>query len=204
MLGVDMWLGTPSQVGNFKSQTGVTFPLLLCGNRCIGATGICATSGSNCANFDLLYGPYDNYIVIDTQGIVRYHAANQWPHGTRYHLNEIRACVDTLVPSVVGVEDAPVVPGAGASLRVAPNPFRSSVAIELVNPAGHALDAKVTVHDMAGRVVATPLDGPASPGLTRVGWDGSGASGQRLAVGLYLIRAKVGAAVLVRRVVWLR
>lgn len=203
MLGVDYWVGTPAQVGNFKSQTGVTFPLLLCGDRCIGATGFCGTTGSNCANLDLLYGPYDNYLVIDTQGIVRYHAASLYAHGNRYHLNEIRACVDTLVPSVVGVDDAPLAPGAGAALRVAPNPFRSSLTIELVNPAGHPLEARVTVHDLAGRVVATPLDGLASAGLTRIGWDGRGAFGSRLAAGLYLVRARVGPAILVRRVVWL-
>ena len=200
-----MWLGTPSQVGNFKTQTGATFPLLLCGTRCIGATGICATSGSNCSNFDLLYGPYDNYIVIDTQGIVRYHAANIYAHGNRYHLQEIRAAVDTLLPSVVDVGDPPSQNRpAGLTLNVAPNPSRSSVAIEIVNPGEARRAARVTVHDLTGRIVATPLEGYASPGLTR-GWgDGRTAAGGRSTPGVYLVRARLGSTVLARRVVWLR
>ena len=204
MLGADLWLGTPTQVGNFKSQTGATYPLLLCGNRCIGATGFCATSGSNCVNLEIQYGPYDNYLVIDTQGIVRYHAANLWAHGNRYHLNEIRACVDTLVPSVVGVGGpGPAPRAAGPTLRVAPNPFRSSVTIEIVNPEYAPNAARVTVHDLAGRIVAIPFEGPAAPGATRIAWDGRSASGNRPAPGLYHVRARVGPTVLVRRVVWL-
>ncbi|HEY2954072.1 MAG TPA: FlgD immunoglobulin-like domain containing protein [Candidatus Eisenbacteria bacterium] len=201
VLGADLWLGSPTQVGSFKSQTGVSFPLLLCGNRCIGGTGICATTGSNCANLETLYGPYDNYLVINKQGIVRYHAANLWPHGNRYHLDEIRGCVDTLVSAVVGVEEAA---NAGPALRVAPNPFRGSIAIELSNPAGASRRVRVTVHDLAGREVARPFDGLAGAGRTRLEWDGRGPGGLLLGAGLYLVRAEVGAAVLVRRVVWLR
>ena len=204
MLGADLWLGSPTQVGSFKSQTGAGYPLLLCGNRCIGGTGTCATSGSNCVNLEIVYGPYDNYLVINQQGIVRYHAANQWPHGNRYHLSEIRGCIDTLVSAVVGVEDATPGRAAGVTLRVAPNPFRSAVAIELMNPAAAPRRARVTVHDLAGRAVATPLDGFAASGLTRLEWDGRGRDGTALAAGLYLVRAQVGSAVLVRRVVWLR
>ena len=52
--------------------------------------------------------------------------------------------------------------------------------------------------------VATPLDGFAAKGLTRLEWDGRGRDGSRLAAGVYLVRAQLGSAVLVRRVVWLR
>ena len=202
MLGVDFWTGTPDQVGDFKVQTGATYPLLLCGNRCIGATGFCGAIG--CGILETLYGPYDNYIVIDTQGIVRYHAANIYAHGNRYHLNEIRACVDTLVSSVVGVEDAPRARGEGLALRVGPNPFRSSVTIELVNPAGRALEASVTVHDLAGRKVATLLAAPAAPGVTTLRWSGRDLEGRAVAPGIYQVRTEVAGTRLSRRIALVR
>jgi len=75
VIGVDEWNGTAAQLRSFKSQTGVTFPLLL--------NGASATGG----NFATLYGTYDNYVVVNKQGIVRYHAALAWPLVNRYHLN---------------------------------------------------------------------------------------------------------------------
>ncbi len=202
LLGVDMWSGTPTGVGSFRTQTGATYPLLLCGVNCVGATGTCGTSGSNCANLSASYGPFDNYIVINKQGIVRYHAANLWPHGNRYHLDEIRGCVDSLTSTPVGVD--PALAPRDLGLRVAPNPFRGSVAIELANPGGRDVRARVTVHDLTGRTVATLLEGVAVPGTTRLTWDARGRDGRSTAPGLYFVRAEIGSARFERRVVYVR
>ena len=202
LLGVDMWSGTPSGVGSFRTQTGATYPLLLCGVNCVGATGICGPSGSNCENLSASYGPFDNYIVINKQGIVRYHAANLWSHGNRYHLDEIRGCVDSLISTPVGVGPTPA--PRDLALRVAPNPFRGSVAIELANPGGRDVRARVTVHDLTGRTVAVPLDGVAAPGTMQLSWDGRGRDGRAQAPGIYLVRAEIAGRRLDRRVVYLR
>lgn len=190
VVGVDEWDGTAVDLRGFKTQTGATYPLLLNGNTGPGGS------------FLTLYGTYDNYVVVNKQGIVRYHASLQWPHGNRYHLNEIRGCVDSLVTQVVGVD-----PGAGArafQLTSVPNPARGAATVELAVPAGAAESATVTVHDVSGRRVATVWDGAIPPGLSRLPWSHVDASGASLAPGIYLVRARIGARQLVHRAVVLR
>lgn len=186
VVGVDEYNGTAAQLRSFKDQTGATYPLLL--------LGAAATGG----NFATLYGTFDNYIVVNKQGIVRYHAALTWPHGNRYHLNEIRGSVDSLVTQVIGVG-----PGEATGYRLAstPNPARGAATVELAIPAGEASAASVTVHDVSGRRVATLWDGPAAAGLTRFAWSHTDASGARLAPGVYLVRARIGVRNLVHRAV---
>jgi hypothetical protein len=187
VIGVDEWNGTAVQLRSFKNQTGVTFPLLL--------NGAVATGG----NFATLYGTYDNYIVVNKQGIVRYHAALAWPLGNRYHLSEIRGCVDSLVTQVVGVEPGPVSPAL--RLSSVPNPARGAATVELALPVGGGTTATVTVHDLNGRRIATVWDGPVAAGLSRFAWSHTDASGTRLAPGVYLVRARVGTRLLVHRAV---
>jgi len=187
VVGVDEYNGTVPQLRSFKNQTGATYPLLL-----LGAT---ATGG----NFMTLYGTFDNYVVVNKQGIVRYHAALTWPHGDRYHLNEIRGSIDSLVSQPVGVE-----PGAAPSayrLASAPNPARRGTTVELTIPSGAGASARVTVHDVTGRRVATLWDGVAPAGANRFAWPGRDAHGAPLAPGVYLIHAEVGAVRLAHRVV---
>lgn len=187
VVGVDEWNGTIVDLRGFKNQTGATYPLLL--------NGAAAAGG----NFATLYGTYDNYIVVNKQGIVRYHAALIWPHGNRYHLNEIRGTVDSLVTQVVGVEPG----GAPRELRLtsAPNPARGAAAIELAVPAGGARSVRVTVHDVGGRKVATLWEGAVPAGVTRLPWPGADGAGATLPPGVYLVRARLDGRDLVHRMV---
>ncbi|HKQ59331.1 MAG TPA: hypothetical protein VJY35_15820 [Candidatus Eisenbacteria bacterium] len=187
VVGVDEYNGTAAQLRSFRNQTGATYPLLL-----LGAT---ATGG----NFATLYGTFDNYVVVNKQGIVRYHAALTWPHGNRYHLNEIRGAVDSLVTQVIGVPAPPV--AAGLRLTSLPNPARGSAVVELAIPEGRDTDARVSVFDLRGRRVATLRDGIAHPGVHRIAWRHEDASGAPLPPGIYLIRADVGGAPIVHRAV---
>ncbi len=189
LLGADLFNCSASNLGSFKQSTGATYPMLL---NAASATG---------GNILTLYGGRDHYVVISKQGIVRYQANDRWPYGDGYHLDEIRGCVDSLVSQPVAVG-----PGAppGYALRAAPNPFRREIALELSNPTGRELPARVTVHDIAGRRVATPLDGIAAPGVTRLRWDGRAGAGHSLPPGLYVVRAKIGPIVLERRVIRVR
>src|SRR5206468_486823 len=129
---------------SFQQQTGVTFPLALQGAAAAGG------------NVEMLYGTYDNYIVLNKQGIVRYHAALRWPHGNRYHPDEIRGSVDSLVTPVLDVPGGARAPSF--ELTAGPNPSRGSVRVRLATP--HPVPAaSVSVHDVAGREVVTLWDG---------------------------------------------
>ena len=189
VLGPDNYNGSVGQLQTFKSQTGATYPLLL--------NAATATGG----NVSTLYGPNDDYVVINKQGIVRYHSALIWPHGNRYHLNEIRGCVDTLVSIPVGVDD-PGLP-RGFRLTSAPNPMRASAAIEFTHPLAATAPARIAVFDLAGREVARLVDREVGAGVTRVVWDGRVATGTAPA-GVYMIRAEIGSVRLSRRIVVVR
>ncbi len=185
MLGADGWNGTVGQLQGFKDATGVTFPLLL--NASMASGG----------NLYSLYGTYDNYIVINKQGVVRYHAALTWPLGNRYHKEQIRGTVDSLVTSPVDVEETPG--RRSLELRASPNPFRGTIAVELATPG--ASRARVEVFDTSGRRVATLWDGPAAAGVRQLTWNASGRSGSTVSAGVYLVRADVDGRKLSTRIV---
>ena len=185
LVGIDLYNGTPAQLRNFKNQTGATYPLLL-----LGAT---ATGG----NVQTLYGERDNYVIIDQNGIVRHDTGAHYQHGNRYHPDELKSIVDGLL-GTVGVGE---VVANGIALRARPSPFRSEVAIELVNPAFRDVAAEVTVHDVAGRTIARLSSEVAARGVSRVRWNGRSTSGAVAGPGVYLVRATIGGTVLTKRVV---
>lgn len=95
-------------------------------------------------------------------------------------------------PSVAGV----LADAAGAldlSVEPAvPNPFgpRATVGFTLASP----MPTRVTVLDLAGRAVATLLEGNLPSGRHVVTWDGRAADGGAVASGLYFIRVQSGRA----------
>lgn len=140
--------------------------------------------------------------MINKQGVVRYQAFDHWPYGNRYHLNELRGCIDSLLTVTVGVDEG--APPRTFRLAASPNPSRGPVAIELANPSEQARETHVDVFDLSGRAVARVWSGPAAPGITRLSWTGLDADGAPTAPGVYLVRARVGDAVLTRRVLRIR
>ena len=192
VLGPDIFNGTASQLDGFRVQTGATYPLLL-----NGGTG----AGDEDLDSPTTYGQVDNYVVINKQGVIRYHAYDYWPHGNRYHLDELRGTIDSLVSNVAGADD--LIPRA-YMLNAAPNPFRGSTTLELTNPGPSEVPARVTAYDAAGRRVATLWDGLAPRGRTEVSWDGRSESGAAMGAGVYIVRAEIGGVRLSRRIVRVR
>jgi hypothetical protein len=68
----------------------------------------------------------------------------------------------------------------------APNPFSPATRLRFYLPEAGA--ATVRVYDVAGREVATLVDGPLAEGDHEVVWDGRDGAGRRLAAGMYLAR----------------
>ena len=184
-----MFNGTPNDVRSFKNSTGATFPLLMNGASEIGG------------NLYTLYGDRDNWVVVNKQGICRLNMDENLDYPSRYQLDAIRGCVDSLVSSLSAAPD----PAAHSyELETTPNPFDSRTTITFSNPSGSARPARVTIHDLAGRRVAMLWDGAAEPGLTRVDWDGRVSGGAPAAPGIYVVRSDVGGEALARRVVRMR
>ena len=167
---------------------GLSFPLLR----------DCA-DGSVAADSNLLkpYFQRENYVVINKQGVIRYHAANAWPYGSRYHPEEILGTVDSLVTHGLGAGG----PRARAwSLAASPNPAHGLVTFAIANPTVTPVAARVRVLDLAGRSVVELPETMAASGTTRVFWDGRGARGEALPAGVYLVTAELGGRRLVQRV----
>ena len=187
VLGVDMYNTSPSMVNTFRASTEATFPILLNGT---------STTGTN---MQPPYGDRDNYVIISPQRTIRYNAQLKYAHGNRFHLTEMQAVIDSLLDeSVVGVPT----PGTMRrfALEAVPSPFHTSLGIRLVNSADVARHARVEVFDLGGRRVAELWDGPAPAGISRIEWRPT----SDLAGGVYLVRARIGAEELVRRVVRVR
>src|SRR5262249_21514892 len=113
VLGPDVMVSgsNGNNLRNFNAIVGgLTFPLLR----------DCA-DGAALADSNLLH-PYnmrENYVVISKQGIIRYHAYDLWPLGSRFHPDEILGTIDSLAQRGVGVDGLPANAwGLGAS----PNP----------------------------------------------------------------------------------
>jgi len=92
---------------------------------------------------------------------------------------------------VSAVDESDPNPGLPASLQLYPNPFNPSTTVRFDLP--RAERVHIAVYDVGGRLVHTLLDERRGPGSHRVTWDGTGASGQRLVSGVYLLVMEAGA-----------
>jgi len=113
--------------------------------------------------------------VFDTPGLVPYFCR---PH-------ELLGMVGTVTveEDVTPVEGTPV---ATAPLRAYPNPFNPATSIAFSLPAaGHVA---VHIHDAAGRLVRTLLDGTREAGPHTLVWDGRADDGRAVASGVYFAR----------------
>jgi flagellar hook capping protein FlgD len=89
----------------------------------------------------------------------------------------------------IGVPEEGLEPFAFLSLRN--NPLtRGAASIEL--SLAKADRVKIAIHDIAGRVVAVLADRVFDAGPHELAWDGSDASGRRVANGVYFVRARTG------------
>ena len=192
MLGPDVLSSGPNGVTlqQFRINAGgLTFPLLR----------DCA-DGSTLSDTNLVrpYNQRDNYVVIDADGIIRYHADGFWDYGGRLHLNELYAAIQGALDNVLAV---PTTTSGALSLSASPNPSSGRFVFALSH---HAAPARFRVLDLSGRLVAA-FDGPApGAGPGQVIWEARALDGRALPAGLYLVQVESGRERLTRRIVLAR
>lgn len=82
-LALDCWNGSPASVQGFVDATGITYPIL----RLAGYLQNGPPAG---------YGlPYDNYVLVDANGIVRYTSASE------SHSNPLGRFADTALRAAI-------------------------------------------------------------------------------------------------------
>jgi flagellar hook assembly protein FlgD len=94
------------------------------------------------------------------------------------------------------VDDTPTAPLA---LSAAPNPFNPQTRITFTMPAPGP--ARLSVYDVAGRRVATLVDGPVGAGASTVTWRGVADDGRPVASGVYFARLEADGAQVVYKLV---
>lgn len=136
-----------------------------------------------------------------------YEDATVWP-GTEFWY-ELRVVMgDESDFTEAPVASGPVSVRTGGTLVTAlrpasPNPFTQQTVIQhdIASVAG---GVKLTIYDVAGRVVRTFNDVPTHPGRYEVVWDGKNDNGQRVSSGVYFCSLEAGGARDTRPVVLLR
>jgi hypothetical protein len=85
-----------------------------------------------------------------------------------------------------------------------PNPLRGLRSATMDFQVPRATVASVDVFDLQGRRVKTLMNGPVERGQHRVIWDGTNASGQPVAAGVYFVKARAADFSETRKVTYLR
>jgi len=90
----------------------------------------------------------------------------------------------------VSAVDTPELPAATRLTATYPNPFnpRTTIDFSLAEKA----QARVTIHDLMGRRVATLVDANLAAGRHSVSWQGQDESGRRVASGTYFVQFRAG------------
>ena len=103
----------------------------------------------------------------------------------------------------VAVDDDPALPSVQAALLPnVPNPFNPGTAIRFVLP--EALEVRLAVYDLQGRLVRTLHGGPAAAGTNEYYWNGADDHGRNVASGVYHCVLRTPDEMLTRRLVMLK
>jgi len=137
-------------------------------------------------------------------GLVDLAAESPLPGSTRLEVAIDLAARDAATGGELAIEDAEFSARDGAALAVPlpagrvrlpdglelsrpePNPFAATTRLALRTD--RAIDARVTIHDLSGRRVATLFSGRLTPGTRDLAWDGRDDGGRAVRDGIYFVR----------------
>ena len=83
-----------------------------------------------------------------------------------------------------------------------PNPFNPSTSIGFTLP--EAGNVKVSVYDMAGRLVSTLVDANMDEGVHVVDWDGTDSSGAMVSAGVYIYALESSDMVMTKKMILMK
>ena len=166
---MDCWNGSVPSVQGFIDISTYTFPVLRLGQTIQSLYGIF----------------YDNYIVIDADGIIRYTSVNEPYQGGnapgRFHDAHLR---QALTAEVTAAGD----PSFESGLRIT-SPVRAGAAVTLRLDLPAAPGTRLEWFDSRGRERGQ-IPTPAAAGWQVAAWRASGRNGEPLATGVYFVRLR--------------
>jgi hypothetical protein len=147
----------------------------------------CGFSTGDCEVLPDSVNATDSYtVIVDAQG-----------DGT----GDYTLCLE-LLESVPVEESAESVPLAFAVTAGYPNPFGSRTTMTCLLPA--ATHVRLTIYDVQGRRVATPVNGALPAGAHELSWDGRDGTNAAVRSGTYFLRLQAGDRTETRRVILIR
>ena len=164
-IALDTWNGSLSQATSYLNLTKITYPLLISAGNALNLFGI----------------TYDNYLVIDHQGILRYSSAKNGGLGERYRLNEIKDAIETYL-ATTGLNIANIPLDFNISQNY-PNPFNAVTTIKYsLLKRSHV---KMEIYDVHGRLLEILVNEVRAPSDYSVDWNAAGYS-----TGIYFYRLR--------------
>jgi len=103
----------------------------------------------------------------------------------------------------VSLPEEPEIPTARPGfVNIAPNPFNPGTHITYRVP--HAMQVKITIHDLRGRLIVVPLERQVAGGEHEIHWDGRDRRRQPAPTGTYLVTLKTNTMQDVRKIALVR
>jgi len=137
-------------------------------------------------------GPGFNYGTVTVTGDV----SQLLVGGQQFYMDDLCVILDH-------ASDVPLAANGEAQLQANyPNPFNPSTTLRFsLGQAGHV---RLAIVDVAGRRLATLVDGLREAGDHQMVWNGRDDSGRRAASGLYFVRLEVGEQIAIRKIALLK
>jgi len=164
-IALETWNGSLSQATTYLNLTKITYPLLISAGNALDSFGM----------------TYDNYLVIDHQGVLRYSSAGNGGLGERYRLNEIKDAIETYLEAT-GLNIAKIPLDYSISQNY-PNPFNAVTTIKFtLLKRSHV---KLEIYDIHGSLLKTLVNGVRAPSAYSEDWNATGFS-----TGMYFYRLR--------------
>ena len=178
-LALDTWDGSLAQAQSYADISGITYPLLIEASSAL----------------DLFGMTYDNYVVIDHQGVLRYSSAGNGSLGERYRLSDIQVVIEEyLAKTDLNPGEVPLKFGLSQNY---PNPFNASTLINYsILNRSHVL---LQVFDVRGRLISTIVNRFQPPSEYEVEWNPTA-----VPTGIYIYRIMTDEIVITRKMLYIK